>query len=387
MLNESYVKDPLLAFANSHIIDYPTPSNLNYFWSFGSMSGIILVFQMISGILISMHYTPHVDLAFLSIEFFMRQIDFGWLIRYSHANGASMFFGCLYMHIARGIFYNSFSYPRAQLWVSGIILFILVMATSFLGYILPWGQMSFWGVTVITSIFTAIPFVGKNVTEWLWGGWVIRNPTLNRLYSLHFTLPFVIASLSVLHLSLLHREGSNNPLGCEPRVGSVTFYPYFYSKDLFAFSFLLIVFSGFVMFSPNYLGHSTNYIIADYYKTPPRVVPEWYFLPFYAILRSIPDKVGGIVLMGGSIVVLAVFPLAVRTEIRSPAFKPFYKFFAMVFFVNFYLLGYLGQTKIRYPYYIAGQLCTFYYFFFLLVVVNFSGSLENRWRRAPTMLR
>jgi quinol-cytochrome oxidoreductase complex cytochrome b subunit len=341
------------------------------------MGGIILVIQIISGILLAMHYTPHIDLAFLSLEYFMRQVDFGWLIRYIHANGASMFFGVIYLHIARGIFYSSYSYPRGQLWISGIIIFILMMATGFMGYVLPWGQMSFWGVTVITNFFTAIPFVGTEIVEWLWGGFTIKNPTLNRFFSLHFTMPFIIAGATILHLSLLHRDGSNNPLGSEASYSVVGFYPYFYAKDLFAFSFFLTIFSSFVMFAPNYLGHADNYIMADPFHTPKHIVPEWYFLPFYAILRSIPDKVGGIVIMGGAIVMLLIFPLINIAETRSPLFRPLYKFFVMFFLSNFLLLGYLGQSSTDYPFGFVGQCSTAYYFAFLTVIVLGLGVVEK----------
>jgi ubiquinol-cytochrome c reductase cytochrome b subunit len=369
MFGQKFTKGPFVAFINTHIVDYPTPSNLNYLWSFGLISGLVLVIQIISGILVSMHYTPHIDLAFLSLEFFMRQIDFGWLVRYTHANGASMFFGAMYLHIARGIFYSSYSYPRSSLWLSGVVIFILVMAISFMGYVLPWGQMSFWGVTVITNLFTAIPIVGQELVEWIWGGFTIKNPTLNRIFSLHFTMPFILAGITILHLSLLHRDGSNNPLGCESRYSVVGFYPYFYSKDLFAFSFFLTIFSGFVMFAPNYLGHADNYIIADAYHTPAHIVPEWYFLPFYAILRSIPDKVGGVMAMGGAIVILLLLPLVDLSEIRSPLFRPLYKLFVMFFFSNFLLLGYLGQAAIKAPYSWVSQYATFFYFFFFVVVI------------------
>lgn len=377
MTGRVLLKDPLVAFVNSHIVDYPTPSNLNYFWSFGSMGGIILVVQIISGILLAMHYTPHIDLAFLSLEYLMRQVDFGWLIRYIHANGASMFFGVIYLHIARGVFYSSYAYPRGQLWISGIIIFILMMATGFMGYVLPWGQMSFWGVTVITNFFTAIPFVGTEIVEWLWGGFTIKNPTLNRFFSLHFTMPFIIAGATILHLSVLHRDGSNNPLGAEANNSVIGFYPYFYAKDLFAFSFFLTIFSFFVMLAPNYLGHPDNYIMADPFQTPKHIVPEWYFLPFYAILRSIPDKVGGIVIMGGAIIMLLIFPLINVAETRSPLFRPLYKFFVMFFLSNFLLLGYLGQSSTDYPFSIIGQLSTFYYFFFLIFIVLGLGVVEK----------
>lgn len=386
MTGRVLLKDPLVAFVNSHIVDYPTPSNLNYFWSFGSMGGIILVVQIISGILLAMHYTPHIDLAFLSLEYLMRQVDFGWLIRYIHANGASMFFGVIYLHIARGVFYSSYAYPRGQLWISGIIIFILMMATGFMGYVLPWGQMSFWGVTVITNFFTAIPFVGTEIVEWLWGGFTIKNPTLNRFFSLHFTMPFIIAGATILHLSVLHRDGSNNPLGAEASNSVVGFYPYFYAKDLFAFSFFLTIFSFFVMFAPNYLGHPDNYIMADPFQTPKHIVPEWYFLPFYAILRSIPNKIGGVLAMLFAILILFVLPIVNTSEIRSTTFRPLFKIFLWLLIGDFLFLGWVGQKAVRDTFVFAGQVGTVYYFMFFTVLVPVVGIIEKKLVRYKVAL-
>ena len=291
------------------------------------MGGIILVVQIISGILLAMHYTPHIDLAFLSLEYLMRQVDFGWLIRYIHANGASMFFGVIYLHIARGVFYSSYAYPRGQLWISGIIIFILMMATGFMGYVLPWGQMSFWGVTVITNFFTAIPFVGTEIVEWLWGGFTIKNPTLNRFFSLHFTMPFIIAGATILHLSVLHRDGSNNPLGISGNIDKIPFHPYYSIKDLFGFSIFAIIFSLFIYYAPNVLGHADNYIPANPLVTPPHIQPEFYFLFAYTILRSIPNKLLGVIALFCSLLILLVLPFTHTSYIRSCQFKPFQKVF------------------------------------------------------------
>jgi ubiquinol-cytochrome c reductase cytochrome b subunit len=278
-------------------------------WSFGSTAGLCLVMQIISGIFLAMHYTPHIDFAFSSVEHIMRDVNNGWLIRYVHANGASMFFIVIYCHIFRGLYYGSYMYPRSILWVSGVIIFLLMMATAFMGYVLPWGQMSFWGATVITNLFSAIPLVGFSIVEWLWGGFSVDNATLNRFYSLHYLMPFLIAALTLVHLTLLHQHGSNNPLGINTNVDTISFYPYFYVKDAFSFLILLTIFSFFVFFYPNALGHPDNYIPANPLVTPPHIVPEWYFLPFYAILRSIPDKLGGVVAMISAILALLLLPI------------------------------------------------------------------------------
>jgi len=311
MSNIRWNKDPILSFVDSHIIDYPTPINLNYMWSFGSTAGICLVVQIITGIFLAMHYTPHVDLAFNSVEHIMRDVNNGWLLRYLHANGASMFFIVVYSHIFRGLYFGSYMYPRGRLWASGVIIFLLMMATGFMGYVLPWGQMSFWGATVITNLFSAIPLVGGSIVEWLWGGFSVDNATLNRFFSLHYLMPFVIAGLTMVHLSLLHTTGSNNPLGINSNVDTVPFYPYFYVKDLLAFLLFISLFSFFVFFYPNALGHADNYIPANPLVTPPHIVPEWYFLPFYAILRSIPDKLGGVVAMVSAILILLLLPIII----------------------------------------------------------------------------
>jgi ubiquinol-cytochrome c reductase cytochrome b subunit len=370
-------KDPLLSFIDLHIIDYPTPINLNYMWSFGSAAGIALVIQIITGIFLAMHYTPHIDFAFKSVEHIMRDVNGGWLIRYFHANGASMFFIVIYCHIFRGLYFGSYMYPRDRLWISGILIFLLMMATAFMGYVLPWGQMSFWGATVITNLFSAIPIIGKTIVEWLWGGFSVSNATLNRFFSLHYLMPFLIAGLTLLHLSLLHKDGSNNPLGINTNIDTITFYPYFYVKDLFAFFIFLVLFSLFVFFSPNMLGHSDNYILANPLVTPPHIVPEWYFLPFYAILRSIPNKLGGVLAMFSSILILLLLPFISTSKIRSSKFRPGFALLYWFLVSDFILLGWIGQKPVEDPYINIGFLATVLYFLIVLFLIPIVGVLEE----------
>ena len=384
MLRFRLNRDYLISFVDSHIISYPTPLNLNYFWSFGSTAGLCLVIQIITGIFLAMHYTPHIDLAFSSVEHIMRDVNNGWLIRYLHANGASMFFLVVYCHIFRGLYYGSYMNPRGLLWCSGVLIFVLMMATAFIGYVLPWGQMSFWGATVITNLFSAIPVVGGAIVEWLWGGFSVDNATLNRFFSLHYLLPFAIAGVTVLHLSLLHTEGSNNPLGINTNVDTVSFYPYFYVKDLFSFLLLVALFSFFVFYYPNTLGHSDNYIPANPLVTPAHIVPEWYFLPFYAILRSIPDKLGGVVAMGGAIAILALLPIINTSEIRSSKFRPIFGFAYWFIFADFLLLGWIGQKPVETPFIEIGQVGTVFYFLFFLVLLPLIGLIEKSLVRNNT---
>jgi ubiquinol-cytochrome c reductase cytochrome b subunit len=370
-------KDAILSFIDSHIINYPTPINLNYMWSFGSLAGLSLLIQIITGIFLAMHYTPHIDLAFNSVEHIMRDVNNGWIIRYLHSNGASMFFIVTYFHIFRGLYFGSYMYPREILWCSGVIIFLIMMATAFMGYVLPWGQMSFWGATVITNLFSAVPFLGSSIVEWLWGGFSVDNATLNRFFSLHYLCPFLITGLVLLHLSLLHTTGSNNPLGINTNVDFVVFYPYFYVKDLFAFLIYILFFSFFIFFYPNALGHSDNYIPANPLVTPPHIVPEWYFLPFYAILRSIPDKLGGVVAMISSILILLLIPIINLSTIRSSKFRPIYSFFYWFIVSDFILLGWIGQKPVESPYIEIGMFATFYYFLFFLFLLPLIGIIEN----------
>ena len=370
-------KNSLLSFVDSHIINYPTPVNLNYMWSFGSTAGLCLVIQIVTGIFLAMHYTPHIDYAFSSVEHIMRDVNNGWLIRYLHANGASMFFIVTYSHIFRGLYYGSYMNPRGPLWVSGVVILFLMMGTGFMGYVLPWGQMSFWGATVITNLASAIPVVGEPIVQWLWGGFSVDNATLNRFFSLHYLLPFLIVGLVIVHLSLLHTVGSNNPLGINKNVDTVSFYPYFYVKDLFAFLALVAFFSFFVFFYPNTLGHADNYIPANPLVTPAHIVPEWYFLPFYAILRSIPDKLGGVVAMVGAILILALLPIINTSEIRSSKFRPIYGIFYWFLVSDFLILGWIGQKPVETPYIEVGQVATAFYFAFFIFLVPVIGLVEK----------
>jgi ubiquinol-cytochrome c reductase cytochrome b subunit len=377
MLKNRWNKNSLLSFVDSHIIDYPTPINLNYMWSFGSTAGICLVIQILSGVFLGMHYCPDIDLAFYSVEHIMTDVNNGWLIRYIHANGASMFFIVVYCHIFRGLYYGSYIYPRGLLWASGVIIFLLMMATAFMGYVLPWGQMSFWGATVITNLFSAIPFVGNPIVEWLWGGFSVGNATLNRFYSLHYFMPFAIAGLVILHLALLHKDGSNNPLGINTNVDTIPFYPYFYVKDLFSFFIFAFIFSFFVFFYPNVLGHSDNYIPANPMVTPAHIVPEWYFLPFYAILRSIPDKLGGVLAMISSILVLLLLPLINTSKVRSSKFRPIFATAYWFLVSDFILLGWIGQKPVESPYIEIGLGATIFYFVFFFILVPVIGLIED----------
>ena len=370
-------KKSLFAVVNNHLIDYPTPINFNYFYGFGSLAGIMLVIQILTGIFLAMHYTPHIDLAFNSVEHIMRDVNNGWLIRYTHANGASFFFIVVYIHIFRGLYYGSYITPREGLWCSGVVIFILMMATAFMGYVLPWGQMSFWGATVITNLFSAVPLVGKDIVDWLWGGFAVDNPTLNRFFSLHFTMPFVITGAVLIHLVLLHEVGSNNPLGITLKTENVPFYPYFYTKDLFGIMVLFLVFFTFIFYYPNTLGHPDNYIEENPMKTPLHIVPEWYFLPFYAILRSIPNKIGGVIGMFGSLIILLTIPFTNSSEIRSTAFRPIFKVCYWLLVVAFFLLGWVGQMPVEYPYTEIGVISMIYYFAFFIIIIPFLGKIES----------
>jgi ubiquinol-cytochrome c reductase cytochrome b subunit len=356
---------PLLSLFNQTLIDYPTPSNLNFHWSFGSLAGICLTIQLLTGIFLAMHYSTHINLAFFSVEHIVRDVFKGWLLRFIHANGASLFFLIIYLHIGRGLYFGSYSGSTFFVWVSGVLIFVLMMATAFLGYVLPWGQMSFWGATVITSLFTAIPLVGESIVFWLWGGFSVDNPTLNRFFSLHYLLPFLIVGCVLLHLTLLHLIGSSNPLSIVEPIDRRSFYPYFYHKDLIGFMVLLWVFIFFVGFYPNILGHSDNYIEANPLVTPAHIVPEWYFLPFYAILRSVPSKLGGVATMGLAIGILLLLPLGglVLSEIKTLRFgfpserSSFWEFSGVVL-----LLLWLGARPVEAPYIFITQICTISYF-------------------------
>jgi ubiquinol-cytochrome c reductase cytochrome b subunit len=377
VLTQRWSNNFLLSFLSNHILSYPTPINLNYAWSFGSVAGICLVIQIITGIFLAMHYVPHISLAFDSVEHIMRDVNYGWLIRYCHANGASVFFIVVYLHIFRGLYYGSYMHPRGWLWASGVLIFILMMATAFMGYVLPWGQMSFWGATVITNLFSAVPVYGGLIVEWLWGGFSVDQATLNRFYSLHYLLPFVIAGVTMLHLCLLHKYGSNNPLGINTDITSVPFYPYFYVKDFFSFWVFLLGYLSLVFFAPNMLGHPDNYIPANPMVTPSHIVPEWYFLPFYAILRSIPNKLGGVLAMFGAIVVWLLLPIINISSTRSNIFKPLTSLNYWFIVSNFLILGWIGQQPVEYPFMEIGMFTTVLYFLLFLVIVPFFTIFEE----------
>jgi ubiquinol-cytochrome c reductase cytochrome b subunit len=368
---------PIINILNDHLIDYPTPININYLWNFGSMAIAFLIIQILTGIFLAMHYTPHVDLAFLSVEHIMRDVNHGWLIRYLHANGASFFFLVVYIHIGRGLYYGSYQKPRGFVWALGVIILILMKATAFTGYVLPWGQMSFWAATVITNLFSAIPLVGEPIVSWLWGGFSVDNATLNRFFSFHYLLPFLIVACSIVHIAVLHQNGSNNPLGISGSVDKIPLYPYFVFKDLFSLIAFAIIYFLFVYFAPNYLGHTDNYIEANAMVTPAHIVPEWYFLPLYAVLRSIPHKLGGVIAMLGALVVLLALPYLGTAELRSSSFRPIHRVLFWVLILDWFILGWIGGCSPESPYLEIGQMATFFYFFYFLFIIPVIGFLES----------
>jgi len=370
-------KNVILLFIYRFGFSYPAPFNLSYFWNFGSLALLCLVFQLLTGIFLAMHYTPHIDLAFSSVEHIMRDVNYGWFLRYLHANGASMFFIVVYVHVFRGLYYNSFTYPRQWLWFTGVVILLLMILTAFLGYVLPWGQMSFWAATVITNLLSVVPFVGSDLVYWLWGGFAVDNATLNRFFSLHYLLPFIILALSFIHLIFLHEFGSNNPLGVALKADFIPFTPYYTIKDLFGVILFLIFAGFFIYFAPNYLGHPDNYILANPLVTPTHIVPEWYFLPFYAILRSIPDKLMGVIALLSSIIVLLLLPLYLKVTIRSLLFRTFSKLMFWVFAVDCLILGWIGGKPIESPYYEIGQFATVFYFLYFLLILPLLNSFER----------
>jgi ubiquinol-cytochrome c reductase cytochrome b/c1 subunit len=370
---------PIGGLVYSSFVAYPTPRNLNYWWTFGGILAFILTVQFITGIVLAMHYMPHVDHAFNSVEHIMRDVNYGWLLRYLHANGASMFFLAAYIHMFRGMYYGSYKEPRELVWILGVILILLMIITGFMGYVLPWGQMSFWAATVITNLFSAIPLVGESVVTWLWGGYAVGNPTLNRFYALHYLLPFVIAGVVGLHVWALHVVGQNNPTGIEPKSerDMVPFTPYATIKDSFLMAVFCIGLAWFVFYMPNYMGHPDNYIPANPAVTPTHIVPEWYYLPFYAILRAIPDKLMGVIALGASIVVLAFLPWLDTSRVRSANYRPLYRQFFWIFVIVCIGLGWLGSKPAEGGYVIAARILTAYYFAHFLIILPLLGMFEK----------
>ena len=377
---------PIFTMMNEELNEYPTPRNLNYWWNFGSLAGIALVIMIVTGIMLAMQYTAHVDYAFDSVERIMRDVNYGWLLRYIHMNGGSFFFIVVYIHVFRGLYYGSYKEPREVLWILGVILIILMMMGAFTGYVLPWGQMSFWAAKVITNLFSAVPWIGDYIVTWLWGGSTVANPTLNRFYSLHYLMPFLIVGVVFLHLWALHRFGSNNPLGIEAKgpQDKIPFHPYYTAKDAFGLGVFLVFFAAVVFFAPNVLGEAINYVPANPLVTPAHIVPEWYFLPYYAILRSITfdiwflsAKLIGVVLMFGSILVLFLLPWLDFSPVRSAKFRPIYKQFFWILVIDCVVLGWVGANPPEPPYLYVGQVATAYYFFHFIILLPLLSIFER----------
>ncbi|TMJ31542.1 MAG: cytochrome b [Alphaproteobacteria bacterium] len=387
---------PIFSYIEKEYHHFPTPRNFNYFWNFGAIATVMLVLMIVTGIVLAMNYQPNSELAFDSVERIMRDVPSGWMMRYMHMTGASFFFVAVYIHIFRGLYYGSYKAPRELLWILGVVILLLMMATAFLGYVLPWGQMSFWGATVITNLFSAIPLVGESVVTWLWGGFAVDNPTLNRFFALHYLLPFIIVAVVALHVVALHVHGSNNPLGIDPKgpQDTVPFHPYYTMKDGFGLTIFMIIYAGFVFFAPNLLGEPVNYVPANPLVTPNEIVPEWYLLPFYAILRAIPDKLGGVIAMFGSIAVLFVLPWLDTSRVRSCTFRPIYKWFVFVLVIDALVLGYCGAHSpdavldlglIKVPLLAVARVGTLYYFFHFLVLLPVLGKIERPLPMPPSI--
>jgi len=368
---------PILGLLNSYMVDSPQPANISYMWNFGSLLGMCLVIQILTGAFLAMHYCPSVDMAFISVEHIMRDVNYGWAVRYTHANTASFFFIFVYAHIGRGLYYGSYRSPRVLLWSIGVIMLVLMMAIAFLGYVLPYGQMSLWGATVITNLLSAIPWIGQDFVQLVWGGFSVSNATLNRFFSLHYLLPFVLAALVAMHFIALHEHGSSNPLGISGNVDRLSFHPFFTFKDLVTVFLFLLTLSIFVFYMPNVLGHSDNYIPANPMSTPASIVPEWYLLPYYAILRSIPNKLLGVLAMFASLLILLIMPIVDTSRIRGNQFRPLMKFFFWVFVANFFILMWIGSQHPNSPFVEVGQVATALYFAWFVIIVPLVGIVEN----------
>jgi ubiquinol-cytochrome c reductase cytochrome b subunit len=374
---------PIPRLMYDSFVVYPTPRNLSYLWTFGGILTFCLVAQIVTGIILAMHYQPSAADAFDSVDHIRRNVNYGWMIQSMHAVGASMFFVAVYIHIFRGLYYGSYKAPREILWILGVFILLAMMATAFMGYALPWGQMSFWGVTVITNLFSSldavIPGIGTGIVEWLWGGYAVTGVTLNRFFSLHYLLPFVIFGLVILHVWALHVAGQNNPTGLDVKTAAdtVPMYPYAVAKDALWLFVFLIPFAWFIFFLPDYLGHADNFNEANPLVTPPHIVPEWYFLPFYAILRAIPDKLGGVIAMFASIIILVFIPWLDTSRVRSTKYRPIYKWFFLLFAISCLALGYLGSKPAEGVYVFWAQVFTAYYFLHFLVVMPVVGIIET----------
>jgi quinol-cytochrome oxidoreductase complex cytochrome b subunit len=385
---------PVFTMVKAEYGVFPTPKNFNYFWNFGAIAMVMLVTMIITGIVLAMHYTPHADMAFDSVERLTRDVNWGWMLRYLHMNGASMFFIAVYIHIFRGMYYGSYKKPRELLWILGVLIFLLMMATAFMGYTLPWSQMGGWAATVITNLFSAIPFVGDSLVSLLWGGFAVDNPTLNRFFSLHYLLPFVIVGVVFLHVWALHVTGSNNPAGIDPKgkQDTLPFHPYYTSKDTFGLLIFLLIYVAITFFAPNMLSHPDHYIEFDPLVTPAHIVPEWYFLPFYAVLRAIdfdinlfilwgptliPAKLGGVIAMFGAVIVLFFLPWLDTHPVKSARYRPLYRFFFLLLVLSFFILGYVGAQLPEGIWVMLGKACTAYYFLYFIAILPWLSRNEK----------